>query len=48
MDILEIFKGRHQLSSTIITALVPVDKWYDVIGAILDRIIIIHKLIQPS
>jgi DNA replication protein DnaC len=44
-DLLEIFEDRHELTSTIITAQLPVDKWHEVIGeptiadAILDRIV---------
>jgi DNA replication protein DnaC len=44
-DILEILEDRHNLTSTIISSQIPVDKWHDLIGdptiadAVLDRLI---------
>lgn len=44
-DLLEILEDRHQISSTIVTSQLPIEKWHDFIGeatiadAILDRLI---------
>ena len=44
-DILEILEDRHNLTSTIISSQIPVDKWHDLIGdptiadAVLDRLV---------
>ena len=44
-DILEVLEDRHNISSTIISSQIPVEKWHDLIGdptiadAVLDRLI---------
>jgi DNA replication protein DnaC len=44
-DLLEVFKDRHGLRSTVITSQIPVGKWHDHLGdptivdAVLDRIV---------
>jgi len=44
-DILEVLEDRHNITSTIISSQIPVDKWHDLIGdptiadAVLDRLI---------
>lgn len=44
-DILEVLEDRHNMSSTIISSQLPVEKWHDIIGdptiadAVLDRVI---------
>lgn len=44
-DILEVFEDRHNMSSTIISSQMPVEKWHDIIGdptiadAVLDRVV---------
>lgn len=44
-DILEVLEDRHNMSSTIISSQMPVEKWHDIIGdptiadAVLDRVV---------
>jgi len=44
-DILEVLEDRHNITSTIISSQIPVDKWHDSIGdptiadAVLDRLV---------
>jgi DNA replication protein DnaC len=44
-DILEVLEDRHNISSTIISSQMPVEKWHDIIGdptiadAVLDRVV---------
>ena len=45
LDLLEVLEDRHNLSSTVISSQIPVDKWHDLIDeptiadAILDRLV---------